>query len=205
MQQPPDQPGHAVTVAQRELPVDRRRHVDQAIDAFDAALADYRAVGFEDAVLAIERRGQLDGPAVGAHLQRPALQQIDLVAIDCGKIRGELDIDRVVVGLLEQTEHLAHVADEGGLREQLVEGEDQVGIARSFAALLAARGVALSPEAKTCSGRPGAERATSTKSRETRWFASKSIRSTLRWLNWRTQSRSPSGRRSGAFKATIRV
>ena len=66
MQQPADQAGYRVAVADGKLPVDRRRDVHQPVDGDDAALADHGAVGFEDAIVAVDGFGQFDGAAVGA-------------------------------------------------------------------------------------------------------------------------------------------
>ena len=101
------------------------------------------------------------------HLQRPALQQVDPVLSVGQEIDGELDVHRILVGLLQGLQHVAHVVDERRVRQQPVEGQHVV---RAGPRLRAEP----SCEATMSSGRSGVSLTRSRKCPDAKRFAARS-------------------------------
>ncbi|OQA31181.1 MAG: hypothetical protein BWY57_02473 [Betaproteobacteria bacterium ADurb.Bin341] len=98
-----------------------RGNINDAVDVDQTALADDGADALEQNLLAGQIGGQFRRCLDLHDLQWAALDQVDLIVFVVGEIGGEFDIDRVMVRVLQGCHHFAHVLDESGMAEQLIE------------------------------------------------------------------------------------
>ena len=86
-------------------------------------------------------------------LQRPALNQIYFVIALPEKIHGKLNIDRTIVRLFKNREHIPHIGRKRGFCEQIVECQRPTEHVRLMPLSAALRSRAVSREANISSGR----------------------------------------------------